>query len=74
MSFFAYFTMGRIRTNIVRRQAEDLYQKDKDVYTDKFEENKKVLAEKAEFPTKKLRNLIAGYITKKVKTQKAQAS
>lgn len=39
----------------------------KDKFTTSFEENKHVLQQIAEFPTKKLRNLIAGYITKEMK-------
>jgi len=61
--------MGRIRTNIVKRQAENLYQENKEKFGKKFDENKLALKDLAEFPTKKLRNLIAGYITKKQKTQ-----
>ena len=64
-----YVHMGRIRTNIVKRQAESLYQDNKDKFSKKFDENKLALEPIAEFPTKKLRNLIAGYITKKLKTQ-----
>ena len=64
--------MGRIRPGFVKRQAEQLLQLSRDRFTSSFEDNKKVLAELAEFPTKKLRNLIAGYITKNIKT--AQAS
>jgi len=58
--------MGRIRTGFVKRQAEDLLQANKTKFTTKFVENKKSVDELAEVPTKKLRNLIAGYITKKL--------
>jgi len=40
----------------------------KDQFTAKFEENKIKVAELTDIRTKKLRNLIAGLITKKVKT------
>lgn len=59
--------MGRVRAGFVKRQAEDLLQKYKTQFSIKFEENKKKVVELAEVPTKKLRNLIAGYITKKLK-------
>ena len=36
-------------------------------FSSKFEDNKKLVSERAIIPTKKLRNLIAGYITKKIK-------
>lgn len=61
--------MGRIRPGFVKRQAEQILQANRDRFGPNFEENKNALKELAEFPTKKLRNLIAGYITKKVKTQ-----
>jgi small subunit ribosomal protein S17e len=59
--------MGRIRTGFVKRAAEKLIKAHKDRFTDKFEDNKIKVREVADIPTKKLRNLIAGYITKKVK-------
>ena len=60
--------MGRIRTGFVKRAAEKLLKAHKDQFSPNFEENKIRVMEKAEIPSKKLRNLIAGYITKKVKT------
>ena len=59
--------MGRIRTGFVKRVVEKLLKAHKDKFSANFEENKTKVAEIAEIPTKKLRNLIAGYITKKVK-------
>ncbi len=58
--------MGRIRTGFVKRQAEDLLQANKTKFGIKFEDNKRTVSELAEVQTKKLRNLIAGYITKKL--------
>ena len=62
--------MGRIRTGHVKRSAEKLLKEYKDQFTNKFEENKLKVSENADIQTKKLRNQIAGYITKKVKTTK----
>ncbi len=59
--------MGRIRTAFVKRIAEKLMIIHKDKFTTNFDENKQKVAEKTDVSTKKLRNLIAGYITKKVK-------
>jgi small subunit ribosomal protein S17e len=59
--------MGRIRTGFVKRQAQQLLDANRDKFSTKFEENKKALEPLAEFPTNKLRNLIAGYITKELK-------
>jgi small subunit ribosomal protein S17e len=59
--------MGRIRTTFVKRTAEKIMRLKPEAFTTKFEENKHKIVEYAEIPSKKLRNLIAGYITKKVK-------
>ena len=64
--------MGRIRPGFVKRQADQLMAANKETFTVKFDENKKALEPLAEFPTKKLRNLIAGHITKKLKAQAVQ--
>ncbi len=64
--------MGRIRPGFVKRQADQLMATNKDTFTTKFIENKAALEPLAIFPTKKLRNLIAGHITKKLKALAAQ--
>jgi len=43
-----------------------------DRFKDNFEENKKLIAEVAEVHSKKLRNVIAGYLTRLVKVQKSE--
>ena len=60
--------MGRIRTSSVKRAAEDLLFSFPNQFSKKFDENKKIVDKLAEVGTKKLRNMIAGYITKKVKS------
>ena len=62
--------MGRVRTSSVKRAAEELILEFPNQFTNKFNENKKKVSEFAEVGTKKLRNMIAGYITKKVKSAK----
>lgn len=62
--------MGRVRTSSVKRAAEELILEFPNQFNDKFENNKKKVSELAEVGTKKLRNMIAGYITKKVKSAK----
>ncbi len=58
--------MGRIKSKLVKRTAKQLL-KEKNKFNDNFEENKRIL--KDSMPSKKIRNQIAGYITrlKKVK-------
>ncbi len=60
--------MGRIRTKSVKRVAEKLLETSKDAFSKDFAENKKNISELVDIKTKKLRNMIAGYVTKKVKT------
>ena len=56
--------MGRIKTQIVKRYAKLLLEKFPDKFTDDFETNKRVLMELAEVRSVKLRNQLAGYITR----------
>lgn len=62
--------MGRIRTGFVKRAAEKILKEHKAHFSSKFEENKIKVKEFAEIPSKKLKNLIAGYITHRIKTSK----
>ncbi len=61
-------TMGRIRTQTTKRIADELIKKNPEHFTKDFQKNKQKLIEVAKVSTKKFRNIIAGYITKKIKT------
>jgi small subunit ribosomal protein S17e len=56
--------MGRIKTTLVKRMGNKIYQMNKDKFKKDFDINKKILPDLAEIPSKKLRNIIAGYITR----------
>ena len=56
--------MGRIKTALVKRTAEKLIKETNHDFSSNFEENKKILAENQEMPSKKIRNKIAGYIAR----------
>jgi len=56
--------MGRIKTQPVKRYAKLLLKKFPSKFTDDFEFNKKILMEVAEIKSVKLRNQLAGYITR----------
>ena len=60
--------MGRIRTQFVKRISGNLLKQYKHKFIANFNENKKQVQQLTDVTTKKLRNMIAGYITKKVKT------
>jgi len=61
--------MGRIKTTLVKRTALQLFNENKDKFRPKFEENKTIVTELADIPSKKLRNIIAGYVTRLVKQE-----
>lgn len=55
--------MGRIKTSSVKNIARELLEKYPDKFSVDFEKNKKILAELAEFESKRIRNIVAGFIT-----------
>ena len=61
--------MGRIKTQFVKRITEELIEKHGEEFSENFEENKKKVDELADVPSKKLRNVIAGYVTRRVKNK-----
>jgi len=54
--------MGRIKTALIKRTAQQLIEKNPELFSTSFEENKQAL--KGVFPSKRMRNIIAGYITR----------
>jgi ribosomal protein S17E len=53
--------MGRIKSKLVKRTAHTMLRAE-NVFTDSFENNKKVL--KGLIPSKKIKNQLAGYIAR----------
>jgi len=58
--------LGKIRPTYIKRSAEELVRKFPDRFTADFENNKKVVMELADITTVKMRNRIAGYVTRTV--------
>ncbi len=56
--------MGRIKTRLVKGIAEEIYAKHSDELSKDFVENKKVVMTKIQNPPKKMRNIVAGYLTR----------
>jgi small subunit ribosomal protein S17e len=56
--------MGRIKTMLIKRTTEELMVKHGDEFTTNFDDNKRILGEKAKVNSKKMRNIIAGYATR----------
>ena len=61
--------MGRIKTKLNKRVTHQLLEEHRDKFKDNFEDNKKVLADLADIESKKIRNAIAGYATRLIKTK-----
>jgi len=55
--------LGNVRTEKVKRIARELFRRYPDRFTADYEQNKRVLVSLVNLPSKKLRNMIAGYVT-----------
>lgn len=56
--------MGNVRTDQIKRTAKELIKRFPDKFTDKFEGNKLMVSALTRGTTIKIRNQIAGYITR----------
>jgi small subunit ribosomal protein S17e len=56
--------MGRIKPRRLKSTTEKAFEEHADDFKDNFEENKKVVTQKVDVKSKKLRNIIAGYATR----------
>ena len=65
--------MGKVRTELVKRVAVDLVDRYPRSFGASFEQNKQFLREIKLETTKRLRNRIAGYITRIERMEKAPA-
>ncbi len=59
--------MGTVKPAYIKVIALELMKKYPDVFTEDFDENKKLVAEYAKINSKTIRNRVAGYITRKVR-------
>ena len=67
--------MGNIRTSQVKRLAKEIVKSFHDQLTTDFQNNKHIVEEVCSPMSKKMRNIIAGYVTRimrKIKDQKIQ--
>lgn len=61
--------MGRIKTTLIKRTSHKIFREDPGKFKKNFEENKKIVAGSIETESKKLKNIIAGYVTRLAKKQ-----
>ena len=59
--------MGRIKTTMVKRATLEIVKDHRGELKEDFESNKKIVDRFAEFPSKKVRNIVAGYVTRLMK-------
>ena len=65
--------MGKVRTELVKRIAQELIERYPDRFNADFENNKKLVDAFTNVSSTRLRNRIAGYITSLSSTKGAQA-
>jgi len=58
--------LGNVRSEKVKKVARELFRRNPNTFTADFEENKKLIEPLVSIPSKKLRNTIAGYVTRLV--------
>lgn len=56
--------MGRIKTQLVKRVTHKLMDEQGENFTTEFDKNKGLVNEYTDVQSKKIRNIIAGYITR----------
>jgi small subunit ribosomal protein S17e len=56
--------LGKVRTETVKRAARELIERFPEKFTNEYEANKAAVNEVMKAPSKKLRNRIAGYVTR----------
>jgi len=61
--------MGRIKTALTKRIALKLVREHRNQLKDNFEDNKKIVNELADISSRKIRNIIAGYVTRIIKNK-----
>jgi len=61
--------MGRIKTRLVKSITHSLLEEYGDRFSTNYEDNKTKVAELVDVKSKKLRNIIAGYVTRIIKAK-----
>ncbi|MBR9691545.1 30S ribosomal protein S17e [Candidatus Woesearchaeota archaeon] len=59
--------MGRIKTKLIKRVSLKIFKQHRDEFKQEFEGNKEIVEKFADIPSKKIRNIIAGYVTRLAK-------
>ncbi|MFP4403715.1 MAG: 30S ribosomal protein S17e [Nanoarchaeota archaeon] len=63
--------MGRIKTQLIKRVTFQIYDKHNEKLTKDFYENKNIIKDLTIIPSKKILNVVCGYLTRLMKERKA---
>ena len=66
--------MGKVRSSYIKNTARRLLELYPDKFTKDFNENKKLVSELTNITSKRVRNRVAGYITRLVKIREREES
>jgi len=61
--------LGKVRPTFIKRTARELLEKYRDRFKPDFEHNKRVVQELTNIRSKRIRNRVAGYITRLIKIE-----
>ena len=61
--------MGRVKTTLIKRVGNRLVKENRDHFSKDFEKNKEILPQFVNVSSKKLRNVLAGYIARLMKVE-----
>ena len=62
--------MGRIKTKLIKRVTNELMEAQGESFKDNFEDNKALVEKYTDVPSKKMRDVIAGYATRLKRSKK----
>lgn len=59
--------MGRIKTRLIKRISNEIVDEYKDRLKKTFDENKEIVVKLVNFPSKKIKNIVTGYVSRLMK-------
>ena len=66
--------MGRIRTMLIKRTGQNMVKENPGLFSSEFGHNKKAVDSLADVPSKKMRNIISGYISRLMRQKEKTAA
>jgi len=63
--------LGRVKTSVIKNIAEKVFEEHKDKFTEDFNKNKEIVDQILWMQSKRLRNVLVGYVTSLKKRETA---